>query len=121
MENQQSTMELNQAQSNSSRQSFSIDFDLYTDGDEEFKQELIALIISNIKELKWAMDQGVAVFKKVCHKIKSTTVIINDSDFDTLISFLSVEQTDQAEKLSKENLLTKQCDIIIKYLEDKSH
>ena len=96
-----------------------IDFDLYTDGDEEFKQELISLIIDNIKELLWALDKGVPIFKKVAHKIKSTVAIINDADLDCLIIVLSDESIDQTEKLSKANMLTIQCDNIIKYLEDK--
>ncbi len=121
MENQHSTMELNQTQSNSSRQSFSIDFDLYTDGDDEFKQELISLIISNIEELLWSLEQGLAVFKKVCHKIKSTTAIIGDSDFDELIHCLSNEHIDQDEKCSKTNMLIMQCNTIIKYLDGESH
>jgi hypothetical protein len=68
----------------------SIDFDLYTDGDADFKKELITLMIENLRELQKIQQQNdPALFLRVCHKVKSTLDILNDNDLTNVINHLS--------------------------------
>jgi hypothetical protein len=55
----------------------SINYVLYTDGDQEFKRELISFMISNVKELKWSISNRYDDFKRAAHKVKSTLTIID--------------------------------------------
>ena len=68
----------------------SIDFDLHTDGDEEFKHELITLMIDNVKELRGALERSlkqndIQSFHVCSHKIAPTLGIINDQEFLEII------------------------------------
>lgn len=65
-----------------------INFDQYTDGDNDFKKELVTLMIDNIRELKEALEtagQDVQFFQKVTHKIKPTIEMLDDKEFEDLI------------------------------------
>ncbi len=96
-----------------------IDFDLYTDGDQEFKIELIDLMISNLKEMQWSLGMDPEVFKKVCHKIKSTISILDCDILNRMIEDLN--RADLKDRCSKANLINAMCDNIIKNLEEDSN
>lgn len=66
-----------------------IDFDQYTDGDDDFKKELVKLMVDNIRELKEALEtaeQDVQFFQRVSHKTKPTIEMLNDKAFEDLIA-----------------------------------
>lgn len=65
----------------------------YAEGDAEFKQELITLMIENIKELIDALHTSVEkndadIFQKICHKVSPTLGILNDTEFNAQIEQL---------------------------------
>lgn len=66
-----------------------IDFNLYTNGDPDFKQELISHLIENVKEVKLALpdfDQTASInFIKVHHKVKATVAMLNDTEFTEML------------------------------------
>jgi len=66
-----------------------IDFNLYTNGDPDFKQELISHLIENVREVKRALpdyDQAASVnFLKVYHKVKATVAMLNDAEFTEML------------------------------------
>ncbi len=71
-----------------------VDFELYTDGDPEFKKELITLMIDNLSELKLAGRQSLEVqntevFSKACHKIKITLVMLADQELQAATEALT--------------------------------
>jgi hypothetical protein len=73
-----------------------IDFDLYTDGDPEFKSELTVLMLDNIKELQQALSEAgkindAEIFRKTCHKIKPTLSMIDDAEFNDIIEVLKCQ------------------------------
>lgn len=72
--------------------SLNIDFDQYTDGDDQFKSELILMVIQNIEELreslKDALTLGAQKFLDTCHKITTTVSMINDQEFENALSVL---------------------------------
>jgi len=66
----------------------SIDFEVYTDGNSEFKQELIVLIIQNLRELDQALESGIHqpdLLKKTIHKMAPTISMINDTDLSAIL------------------------------------
>jgi hypothetical protein len=68
-------------------------FDLYTEGDEEFKKELGTQVIGNVEEFRQALADSIRenqpeFFIKACHKIKFTLSILNDQEFNDLIAEL---------------------------------
>lgn len=76
-----------------------IDFNAYTDGDDEFKKELIDLMIENLQELQQtsklaAQNNDGPLFHRVCHKIKATTEMLSDAEFSETIEQLKVIVTD---------------------------
>jgi len=92
-----------------------IDFDAYTDGDQEFKKELIVLIIDNLHELKHMLRpqlHDIQVFHKVCHKIKATLVMLNDVEMMDIIEQLKIMTNH-----SQLTQLDKICDDIIESLD----
>jgi hypothetical protein len=73
-----------------------IDFDAYTDGDNDFKKELIDLMIDNLEELRQVLRQQDAdLYRKVCHKIKATVVMLEDEEFQRMINDLQVRISDE--------------------------
>ena len=71
----------------------SIDFELYTDNDAEFKSELIDHIIDNLHELlqsyRLSVDQkDSGSFHKACHKVKTTLVMLEDDELNALVEDL---------------------------------
>ena len=72
-----------------------IDFDLYTEGDQEFKKDLCALIIDNIKEFQQSLTDSVRqkdpqVFLKASHKVKVTLGMLDDQEFYNLVRELEI-------------------------------
>lgn len=68
------------------RRALHIDFDLYTEGDKEFKKELTQMLIKNINEFKQALCDSVAqnspdIFFKAYHKVKVALVMLADQEF----------------------------------------
>ncbi|MEO7991297.1 MAG: hypothetical protein ABI663_17230 [Chryseolinea sp.] len=111
--------EANQEKAVPKTELLNIDFDLYTDGDQEFKVELIELMINNLKELQWALGMNLEVFKKVCHKIKSTIAILSCKTLNEVIEDLS--SADTTDRWRKTNVVKELCDDIIKSLEAESN
>ncbi len=72
-----------------------IDFDAYTDGDSEFKKELIELMIDNLNELKSTLynaaeKNDAPLFHRVCHKVKATLHMLEDRELLDTIDGLKV-------------------------------
>jgi CheY-like chemotaxis protein len=70
-----------------------IDFNVYTNGDDGFKLELINLIIQNMHELNHAVEQtcythATEFFERIVHKVTPTLCMLNDSELSQLISVL---------------------------------
>ena len=70
-----------------------IDFDKYTDGDNDFKRELISLIAVDIMELHRCIVSAfkmndAELLRKGCHKAGTTLEMINDPKLTTLINGL---------------------------------
>jgi hypothetical protein len=98
-----------------------VDFNQYTDGDNEFKKELIVLMIDNIKELQTSakaagQHNDVQIFSKICHKIKPTLSMLEDQELTS-----SIEAIVQGVSPEKVNLLLVLCSEIIKSLERESN
>jgi hypothetical protein len=94
-----------------------IDFELHTDGDVEFKKELISLMIDDIWELYHAQRNGTETFLKICHKIKATLEILNDKDLNEVITQLrnpAISTQQQEETLQLFNSL---CEALVKSLQ----
>jgi hypothetical protein len=94
-----------------------VDFNQYTDGDDEFKKELIVLMIDNIRELQTSakiagQHNDVLIFSKTCHKIKPTLSMLADPELTSII-----EAIEQGLSQDKVNLLQVMCSEIIKSLE----
>jgi hypothetical protein len=82
-----------------------IDFDAYTDGDDDFKKELIVLIIDNLRELQQILSPNshdIQVFHKVCHKVKATLVMLDDSEMMVTIEQLKIMTNFAAESLRQD-------------------
>ncbi len=66
-----------------------IDFELYTEGDNDFKKELISLMIDNIHELqKSLLCDNKESFISVCHKVKATIAMLCDDELTDVIQAL---------------------------------
>jgi signal transduction histidine kinase/CheY-like chemotaxis protein len=81
------------AEPSTARKKASINIDLYTDGDPEFKRELAGLLIKNIQELQehlqLALETNSAeTFNKACHKVKTTLGMLGDDEFTSVIDGL---------------------------------
>jgi hypothetical protein len=88
-----------------------IDFDIYTDGDAEFKKELIVLMIDNLMELQSttrlaAQNNDSTLYLRVCHKVKATLEMLADVELLTTIDQLKVMMTDTARIALLERLCT---------------
>lgn len=93
-----------------------VDFDQHTDGDQEFKKELILLMIDNIKELEHALkfvEKDLETFTKVIHKIKPTLAMLEDPDVNKSIENIKAGKDKQTEI----NTLRKLCAEVVRSLE----
>ncbi|HTJ51580.1 MAG TPA: response regulator [Cyclobacteriaceae bacterium] len=92
----------------------SINFDDYTDNDSEFKQELIKLMINDIKELQQSFaiateKNDFENFRHTCDKIVGTISMLSDKEFTNLIEALK-NQDKKEDSIIHFNKLS--CDII---------
>jgi hypothetical protein len=119
--NPQKKMNTSTFQSSGNRPLF-INFDLHTDGDNDFKKELIVLMIENLRELIWAQERAhrqndLSFFLKACHKMKSTLAMLDDNELQLVIKELSDPALNldgqKPARISKFNQL---CEAIIKSL-----
>lgn len=67
-----------------------VNFDLYTQGDADYKKELISLLIGNLDELQRALSNvgsqdGLKVLTHVFHKIKVAVSILNDPELTRVL------------------------------------
>lgn len=65
--------------------SLKIDFDLYTEGDQEHRKELASLLVSNLKELQSSVSDAVCtsdshLFKSALHKAKVSLSMLEDAE-----------------------------------------
>ena len=102
-----------------------IDFEQYTDGDVEFKKELICLMIDNLRELQDSLKEATQkntteIFEKTCHKIKPTLSMLEDQDFMDAIQRIKSEFSNSAGKAQRVDTFNSACRQIIKSLEKES-
>jgi hypothetical protein len=103
----------------------SIDFDLYTDGDLEFKKELVVLMIDNLRELQQSLkaaDQqnNLDIFRKTCHKIKPTISMLDDQDLNVNIDEMYADFSNVVTRQERNATLHSLCAGIIQSLEKES-
>lgn len=75
-----------------------VDFDKYTDGDSDFKKELVVLMIDNIHELIGSLksvEDDLQPFLKTIHKIKPTIEMLDDPEFNEKIAGVKSEPGNQ--------------------------
>lgn len=73
------------ARENLVRRRLYMDFDLYTEGDKEFKKELISMIVINIRDCQKALSDSFTqsrpeFFLMAAHKIKPSISMLNDPE-----------------------------------------
>jgi hypothetical protein len=109
------------AMTTTARRPLFIDFDIHTDGDQDFKNELVTLMIDNILELQSSFASiernGHESFLKAVHKMKSTIEIINDRDLSELIAQFRSEE--ESRKKSKAEIFNSLCKDIIHSLQQE--
>lgn len=102
-----------------------IDFDQYTDGDVDFKKELIYLMIDNLKEVQNSLSEAIKknkldIFEKTCHKIKPTLSMLDDKDLIESIQTIQSQFPKSTENHKLAVSFTTTCAQIIKSLEKES-
>lgn len=98
-----------------------VDFELYAEGDAEFKKELITHMISNLAELKQELQVAISqndlkIFRVACHKYHTTVSMLADPGLDAAIESIKegISGPDAEEKIERFNFL---CMVITKSLE----
>ena len=104
-----------------SNRRLSIDFDLYTDGDADFKSELIISMIDNLEELTQSLENAVELgapdfFNKVCHKIKPTIAMLEDNELTQLIDIAKVQLSRNEDTMEVTKNLKSICQLVINNL-----
>jgi hypothetical protein len=72
---------------NLNQRSLTEKLEAYADNDLAFKQELIHLMIENLREFQLAVSDALS-FDRVGHKVKSTLTILDDSRINSLVTEL---------------------------------
>lgn len=98
-----------------------VDFDSFTDNDPDFRRELIDHMVDNLRELVIAhqisaQQKDGTLFLKVCHKVKTTLVMLSDKELDLLIEIIKPTYNNSASNEEKGCSLEKLCAEIIKSL-----
>jgi CheY-like chemotaxis protein len=104
-----------------------IRFDLYADSDDDFKIELINLMMTNILELQHACYKAFYVgdsrtYQTISHKVKSTLILLDDKEFMFLVDELkqafnrNVKQEQIQDTVTRFNFLSES---ILKTLENE--
>lgn len=70
-----------------------INFDLYTEGDQEYKKELGSLIITSLGEFKQSLSASIhennpQIFLRACHKATVVVTMLEDKEFSMIIEGL---------------------------------
>lgn len=70
-----------------------INFELYTEGDQEYKKELTSLLIANVRELQKALPEAIqqhnhGLFHDTCHKVKVTLSMLEDEELNRIVEEL---------------------------------
>jgi hypothetical protein len=109
----------------SSNRPLFINFDQYTDGDSDFKKELIYLMIDNLKEVQTSLTEAtqknkLEIFEKTCHKIKPTLSMLEDKDLLESIQAIKSQFSNGNAKDQWVTSFTSTCNQIIKSLERES-
>ena len=91
-----------------------IDFNLYAENDPDFKEELIELMIENLRELQQAYARSVEqldpeLFRKACHKVNTTLTMLEDRDLNAAVEDLKNPEVDK----SRVHVFNKLTDAII--------
>jgi response regulator RpfG family c-di-GMP phosphodiesterase len=78
-----------------SRRPLFVNFDLYTQGDADYKKELISLLIDNLDELQRSISNassqdGLKTLNHVFHKIKIAISILNDPELTRVLEEVKV-------------------------------
>lgn len=99
------------------RKPLAIDFDLHTDGDDEFKRELVTLMIDNIEELQESLKQStkqnsIQLFRDCCHKITPTINILDDKQFTEAIESIKHQEDSSRREQAIARLLTLCSDVV---------
>lgn len=97
------------------------DFGVYTEGDLDYKKELILLMINNLIEFRQTLPDSVdqnnpQLFLDTCHKAKVTFSILADKEFDEIIEQLQkdiVKEEKDSRFLIKSNHFFSLCDLIV--------
>lgn len=102
-----------------------IDFDQYTDGDADFKKELIYLMIDNLKEIQdsilEAMQKNdIEIFAKTCHKIRPTLNMLEDKELIESLDVVKLKFFDTMEKGKSISHFIFICSQIIHCLEEEN-
>jgi hypothetical protein len=103
-----------------------INFDQYTDGDTDFKKELIVLMIDNLNELQNSLKEAtqknsLEIFEKTCHKVKPTLSMLEDKDLTETIHLVRAQFSNPSGKDERFTAFTITCHQIIKSLERESN
>ncbi len=95
-----------------------INFNLHTDGDLDFQNQLIGLMISNLEELQQALklslrECDLTQYRQTCHKVNSTLKILEDKEFDLIVEEIKTQSEDQ----DKISLFDRLCSQLIESLD----
>ena len=100
-----------------------INFNLYTDGDADFKKELISLLIDNVRELQQSLlstaQNASNFFLGVLHKVTSTVGMLCDKEFSEMLEEIKMMCTSgQTGELfhTKVNRFNNLCDQVVESL-----
>ena len=111
---------------NPKMQPLSAKIDAFTENDPEFKQELMVLMVQNLRELQEAVEKLLLrsqfpYFEKILHKTKSVLLILDDHGLNTVIEELKVALEKSADIVLGEKIkqFKHVSDNIIKSLEDE--
>lgn len=121
----QNVMNIEMLQTVANRPLF-IDFDHYTDGDADFKKELIYLMIENLQEVQNSLREAIEknkleIFEKTCHKIKPTISMLEDKDLIESIQIIRSQFSNKEQQEERTNAFSLICNQIIKSLEKETN
>lgn len=87
-----------------------INLDFYAEGNAGFKRKLAGLLILSVQELQQSLKDSLTkknpeIFKKACHKEKTTLIILGNSDFLRLTTDINESlSSNQGGQLSEKQL-----------------
>lgn len=113
----------------SSCRPLNIDFDLYADGDEEFKKELGCALIKNLTELRRSLTEAIqqgnsTLFFKATHKVTVSLKILADQELNEIIQELKEYIANVDKGVSgtpRLNYFQNVCDLLLDSLKKEFH